>query len=271
MSALCSGLWPLLKSLAESRELPLSAVRLGIGICTLCAMLVAVVLHYRRKAVDWAAAAMTGAALVLIEVIGPFVWRHVKEAPDLDLWGGMYFLRALVLVACAVWMVRGNNAEPNDEQNTDSNKNAEPDEERPNLVGAAVLSLCLPLPVLLPWAVPAMAHLLVLQVSFASFLIVPSLLLCRIPIHRAVGTAATTCLISEVVGAARFMPQLVQRLSEDYGDAMVNVFGCFALAACMSVLCAWLGVRLAHRMEASDLKCFYALFLFVAAVMYLIT
>ena len=85
------------------------------------------------------------------------------------------------------------------------------------------------------------------------------------------GTAATAFLISEVVGAVRFMPKLVQRLSVDYGETLLNVCGCFTLAACMSVLCAWLGVRLAHRMEASDLKCFYALFLFVAAVMYLIT
>ncbi|WP_136253518.1 sulfite exporter TauE/SafE family protein [Onishia niordana] len=95
---------------------------------------------------------------------------------------------------------------------------------------------------------------------------VPTLSALNIPIRIAVGTGAALGLVISIPGTLSFMITglgMPDRLPGSIG--FVNLLG-FAAIVPMTMLCAPLGVRLAHAIEPALLKRLFALFLLATAV-----
>ena len=253
---------PLLKIFTGSQG-P-SVLSIGSSVCSLLALSVAAFCHHRRGAVDWRAAGVLGGTMILLLM----ALRYVRIRPELALghenWAGwMRFAPgmgalalALVLAACAAWMLFG--------------KPVEPREERPGPAALTGMSLCLLLVIILPYCASVILRLcppavfafwLAFPLLFAMLLVVPCLLGNGVTMRRAVGTSAAALLIALPFGAARSLPLQLRHLHVD----PVIFYGCLALAACTSILCAWLGVKLAHRLPERRLKAGYAVLLCVVA------
>jgi len=94
---------------------------------------------------------------------------------------------------------------------------------------------------------------------------VPVLSLCGYPIRRAVGTSSAIGLIIAVPGALGFMVT-----GWSAGGLPASALGYVDLAGFLlivpaTVLCAPLGARIAHRINAGKLRLVFALFLLVTA------
>jgi uncharacterized membrane protein YfcA len=94
---------------------------------------------------------------------------------------------------------------------------------------------------------------------------VPSLTLCGLPVHRAVGTAALLGLLIAIPGTVGYLlaqapAGLVPALTVGY----VSLPG-FAIVAPLSWLAAPLGVKLAHSLDRRALSAGFGLFLLIVA------
>ena len=102
-------------------------------------------------------------------------------------------------------------------------------------------------------------------------LTVPVLVLCRMPVHRAIGTSAAITLMIAVPSSIIFMlGQAVSGMPPD-DAALIGSFGnvnllAFALLAPVAMLAAPYGVRLAHRLNAMKLRRSLSLLLAVIAL-----
>lgn len=95
---------------------------------------------------------------------------------------------------------------------------------------------------------------------------VPTLVLCNVPIHRAIGTASAIGLLISLPATIVFMASQAPVGSLPPGSlGHVNLIA-FALLAPITMLTAPLGARLAHRLHAKNLRRYFAIFLVLIAI-----
>ncbi|TGD74601.1 sulfite exporter TauE/SafE family protein [Mangrovimicrobium sediminis] len=95
---------------------------------------------------------------------------------------------------------------------------------------------------------------------------VPTMTLCNVPTHRAVGTAAVFGLVIAVPGALVMLLQGVTPADAPAGTlGLVNLPG-FAVIVPMTTLMAPLGVRLGAKLDGATLKRVFAVFLIIVGV-----
>lgn len=95
---------------------------------------------------------------------------------------------------------------------------------------------------------------------------VPTLVLCNVPIHRAVGTASALGFMISLPATAVFMLSKAPAGTLPPGSfGHVNLIA-FALLAPVTMLTAPIGAKLAHRLHAKKLRRYFAIFLFLVAI-----
>jgi len=103
-----------------------------------------------------------------------------------------------------------------------------------------------------------------------AFLTIPFLAWCRVPLRRAIGTAAANGLPIALAGAAGYMIQ-GWRVAELPPWSLGYVYlPAFALVVCTSMLAAPLGAALAHRLPVKRLRTLFAVLLYAFAVRMLV-
>jgi uncharacterized membrane protein YfcA len=104
---------------------------------------------------------------------------------------------------------------------------------------------------------------------------VPTMVMCRTPIHRAVGTASALGLLISLPAAIVFMLSQTAHSAgltmTMQGAAPLGSFGnvdllAFVLLTPVTMLTAPVGAKLAHRLPANNLRRIFALFLALIAV-----
>jgi uncharacterized membrane protein YfcA len=103
-----------------------------------------------------------------------------------------------------------------------------------------------------------------------AFLTIPFLAWCRVPLRRAIGTAAANGLPIALAGAAGYIIQ-GWRVADLPAWSLGYVYlPAFALVVCTSMLAAPLGAALAHRLPVKRLRTVFAVLLYAFAVRMLV-
>ena len=103
-----------------------------------------------------------------------------------------------------------------------------------------------------------------------AFLTIPFLVWCKVPLRRAIGTAAANGLPIAVAGAAGYIIQGARVAGLPSPSLGYIYLPALALVVVTSMLAAPLGARLAHRLPVKRLRVIFALLLYLFAVRMLI-
>lgn len=99
-----------------------------------------------------------------------------------------------------------------------------------------------------------------------AFMTIPFLAWCRVPLRRAIGTAAANGLPIAIAGTAGYLLQGWRAEGLPPWSVGYVYVPAFALVASTSMLSAPLGARLAHRLPVKRLRTLFAFLLYVFAV-----
>lgn len=103
-----------------------------------------------------------------------------------------------------------------------------------------------------------------------AFLTIPFLAWCKVPLRRAIGTAAANGLPIAVAGTAGYVLQGVRVAGLPAPSLGYVYLPALALVVSTSMLAAPVGARLAHRLPIKQLRMLFALLLYVFAVRMLV-
>jgi uncharacterized protein len=103
-----------------------------------------------------------------------------------------------------------------------------------------------------------------------AFLTIPFLAWCRVPLRRAIGTAAANGLPIAIAGAAGYVVHGVHVAGLPSPSVGYIYLPALALVVATSMLAAPLGARLAHRLPIKQLRTLFAILLYGFAVRMLI-
>jgi uncharacterized membrane protein YfcA len=95
-----------------------------------------------------------------------------------------------------------------------------------------------------------------------AFMTIPFLAWCRVPLRRAIGTAAANGLPIAIAGSAGYIIQGWRAQGLPAWSLGYVYLPAFALVASTSMLAAPLGARLAHRLPVKRLRTLFALLLY---------
>ncbi len=94
---------------------------------------------------------------------------------------------------------------------------------------------------------------------------VPSMVLCNVPIHRAIGTAAAIGLFISLPGTFVFLFANPGGAVPPYSFGLINL-PALAVLAPVTMLTAPQGAKLAHKLPAPKLRRIFSIFLFLIAI-----
>ncbi|MFN2646578.1 MAG: sulfite exporter TauE/SafE family protein [Burkholderiales bacterium] len=103
-----------------------------------------------------------------------------------------------------------------------------------------------------------------------AFLTIPFLTWCKLPLRRAIGTAAANGLPIAIAGTAGYVLHGLRARNLPSASVGFVYLPAFALVVATSMLAAPLGARLAHRLPVKRLRMLFALLLYFFAVRMLI-
>lgn len=103
-----------------------------------------------------------------------------------------------------------------------------------------------------------------------AFLTIPFLAWCKVPLRRAIGTAAANGLPIAIAGTAGYVLHGLHVAGLPQPSIGYVYLPALVLVVCTSMLAAPLGARLAHRLPIKQLRTLFALLLYVFAVRMLV-